>query len=138
MIIIIPLYYSVSMATSSEEVVSSFPKMTIHVSSDGAGAVHPDPTPACVNVTMDSSQQSRTVSIEEELIHHINHSSGKEMVQSYLTYPVQISLFIDKKKLFGVKSSLFSQLALYVVVEWAWHEGPCCHETPIETNAIAR
>ena len=33
----------VSMATSLEEVVSSFPKMTIHVSSDGAGAVHPDP-----------------------------------------------------------------------------------------------
>eukprot|EP00731_Ephydatia_muelleri_P004052 Em0002g228a len=92
----------VSMTTSLEEVVSSFPKMTIHVSSDGAGAVHPDPTPtihvsndgavsndpdptpARVNTTMDSSQQSRTVSIEEELIHHINHSS-------------------DKKKLFGVK-----------------------------------
>ena len=75
----------VSMATSLEEVVSSFPKMTIHVSSDGAGAVHPDPTPAHVNVTMDTVPQSRTVSIEEELIHHINHSSGKEMVQSYLT-----------------------------------------------------
>ena len=75
----------VSMATSLEEVVSSFPKMTIHVSSDGAGAVHPDPTPARVNVSMDPGQQSRTVSIEEELIHHINHSSGKEMVQSYLT-----------------------------------------------------
>ena len=75
----------VSMATSLEEVVSSFPKMTIHVSSDGAGAVHPDPTPARVNTTMDTGQQSRTVSIEEELIHHINHSSGKEMVQSYLT-----------------------------------------------------
>ena len=60
------------------------------------------------------------------------------MVQSYLTYPVQISLFIDKKKLFVVKSSLFSQLALYVVVEWAWHEGPWCHETPVETHAIAR
>ena len=73
----------VSMATSLEEVVSSFPKMTIHVSSDGAGAVHPDPTPARVNTTMDT--QSRTASIEEELIHHINHSSGKEMVQSYLT-----------------------------------------------------
>ena len=70
----------VSMTTSLEEVVSSFPKMTIHVSSDGAGAVHPDPTPAHVNVTMDTGQQSRTVSIEEELIHHINHSSGKEMV----------------------------------------------------------
>ena len=75
----------VSMATSLEEVVSSFPKMTIHVSSDGAGAVHPDPTPARVNTTMDNGQQSRTVSIEEELIHHINHSSGKEMVLSYLT-----------------------------------------------------
>ena len=76
----------VSMATSLDEVVSSFPKMTIHAS-DGAGAVHPDPTPtpAHVNVTMDTVQQSRTVSIEEELIHHINHSSGKEMVQSYLT-----------------------------------------------------
>ncbi|KAL5506815.1 hypothetical protein EMCRGX_G008559 [Ephydatia muelleri] len=74
----------VSMATSLEEVVSSFPKMTIHVSSDGAGAVHPDPTPARVNTTMDTGQQSRTVSIEEELIHHINHSS-------------------DKKKMFGVK-----------------------------------
>ena len=65
----------VSMATSLEEVVSSFPKMPIHVSSDGAGAVYPDP-----NVSMDTGQQSRTVSIEEELIHHINHSSGKEMV----------------------------------------------------------
>ena len=74
----------VSMATSLEEVISSFPKMTIHAS-DGAGVVHPDPTPARVNVTMDTIQQSRTVSIEEELIHHINHSSGKEMVQSYLT-----------------------------------------------------
>eukprot|EP00731_Ephydatia_muelleri_P003979 Em0002g155a len=74
----------VSMATSLDEVVSSFPKMTIHVSSDGAGAVHPDPTPARVNTTMDTVQQSKTVSIEEELIHHINHSS-------------------DKKKLFGVK-----------------------------------
>ena len=74
----------VSMATSLEEVVSSFPKMPIHAS-DGAGAVHPDPTPARVNITMDTGQQSRTVSIEEELIHHINHSSGKEMVQSYLT-----------------------------------------------------
>ena len=75
----------VSMATSLDEVVSSFPKMTIHVSSDGARAVHTDPTPACVNVTMDTGQQSRSVSIEEELIHHINHSSGKEMVHSYHT-----------------------------------------------------
>ena len=69
----------VSMATSLEEVVSSFPKMPIHVSSDGAGAVYPDP-----NVSMDTGEQSRTVSIEEELIRHINYSSGKDMVQSYL------------------------------------------------------
>ncbi|KAL5499456.1 hypothetical protein EMCRGX_G010879 [Ephydatia muelleri] len=68
----------VSMATSLDKVVGSFPKMAIHVSSDGAGALHPDPTLAAVSVTMDTSHQSRTVSIEEELIHHINHSSGKE------------------------------------------------------------
>ena len=65
----------VSMATSLDKVVGSFPKMAIHVSSEGAGALHPDPTPAGVH-------QSRTVSIEKELIHHINHSSGKEMVHS--------------------------------------------------------
>eukprot|EP00731_Ephydatia_muelleri_P012659 Em0006g1553a len=68
----------VSMAASLDKVVGSFPKMTIHVSSDGAGALHPDPTPAGVHVTMDTSHQSRIVSIEEELIHHINHSSGKQ------------------------------------------------------------
>ena len=76
---------NVSMATSLDKLVGSFPRITINVSSDGAGAVHPDPTPARVNVTMDTSQQNKTASIEEELIHHINHSSGKEMVQSYLT-----------------------------------------------------
>ncbi|KAL5499418.1 hypothetical protein EMCRGX_G010828 [Ephydatia muelleri] len=68
----------VSMATSLDKVVGSFPKMAIHVSSDGAGALHPDPTPTAVSVTTDTSHQSRTVSIEKELIHHINHSSGKE------------------------------------------------------------
>ena len=72
----------VSMATSLDKVVGSFPKMAIHVSSDGAGALHPDPTPTAVSVTTDASHQSRTVSIEKELIHHINHSSGKEMVHS--------------------------------------------------------
>eukprot|EP00731_Ephydatia_muelleri_P012524 Em0006g1418a len=74
----------VSMATSLDKVVGSFPKMAIHVSSDGAGALHPDPTPAGVHVTTDASHQSRAVSIEKELIRHINHSS-------------------DKEKLFGVK-----------------------------------
>ena len=31
----------------------------------------------------------------------------------------------------------FRQLTLYVVVQWAWHEGPWCHETSVETHAIA-
>ena len=90
----------VSMATSLDKVVGSFPKMAIHASSDGAGALHPHPTPAGIHVTMDTSHQSRTVSIEEELIHHINHSSGKRWFTANLT--VQ-SLCVDKEKLFGVK-----------------------------------
>ena len=69
---------SVSMTTPLDMVVSSYPRMTIRVSSDEA--VHSDPTPAGMNVTMDTSQQSRTVSVEEELIHHINHSSGKDSI----------------------------------------------------------
>ena len=73
---------NVSMATSLDKVVSTYPKMTINVSSDGARAVHSDPISAGVNISLDTSQQSRTVSIEEELIHHINHTSGKEIVQS--------------------------------------------------------
>ena len=75
----------VSMATSLDEVVSSFPKMTVHVSSDGASSNYPESTSAHVNTSMDTGQQSRIVSIEEELIHHINHSSGKEMFQCYFT-----------------------------------------------------
>ena len=30
----------------------------------------------------------------------------------------------------------FRQLTLYVVVQWAWHEGPWCHETPVETMLL--
>ena len=38
----------------------------------------PDPIPADVNTTKDTTtQQSRTLAIEDELIHHINHPSGK-------------------------------------------------------------
>ena len=73
---------NVAMATSLDKVVGSFPKMAINVPGDGAGAVHSDPIPAGVNVTKDTSQQSRSVSIENELIDHINHSTGKEMVQN--------------------------------------------------------
>ena len=63
----------VSTVTSLDAVVSTLPKMTINnVPSDG----DPDPMPA--DITKDTTtQQSRTVAIEDELIHHINHSSGK-------------------------------------------------------------
>ena len=67
----------VSMVTSLDAVVSTLPKMTINnVPSDGTSVGHPDPMPA--DITKDTTtQQSRTVAIEDELIHHINHSSGK-------------------------------------------------------------
>ena len=60
--------------TSLDAVVTTLPKMTINNGpSDGAS---PDPMPA--DITKDTTtQQSKTVSIEDELIHHINHSSGK-------------------------------------------------------------
>ena len=67
----------VSMITSLDAVVSTLPKMTINnVPSDGASVGHPDPMPT--DITKDTTtQQSKTVAIEDELIHHINHSSGK-------------------------------------------------------------
>ena len=66
----------VPMVASLDAVVSTLPKMTInHVPSDGASVGHPDPMPT--DITMDTTtQQSRTVAVEDELIHHINHSSG--------------------------------------------------------------
>ena len=67
----------VSTVTSLDAVVSTLPKMIINnVPSDGASVGHPDPMPA--DITNDTTTlQSRTVAIENELIHHINHSSGK-------------------------------------------------------------
>ena len=67
----------VSMVTSLDAVVSTLPKMIINnVHSDGASVGHPDPMPA--DITKDTTtQQSRTVAIENELIRHINHSSGR-------------------------------------------------------------
>eukprot|EP00731_Ephydatia_muelleri_P021695 Em0014g286a len=64
---------NVSMATSLEEVVSSLPKV-INMSSDGAGACHSDSVP----ITMDTTQQSRTSTIEE-LIDYINHPTDMEI-----------------------------------------------------------
>ena len=91
----------VSMAPSLADVVSTLPKMAISVPSDGAGVSHSDPIPADVNTTMDTNQQSRTADIEDELIHHINHSSGKRWLLFDLIYLP--SPCVDKKKLFGVK-----------------------------------
>ena len=91
----------VSMAPSLADVVSTLPKMAISVPSDGAGVSHSGPIPADVNITKDTTQQSRTVAIEDELIHHINHSSGKRWLIFDLVYLP--SPAVDKKKLFGVK-----------------------------------
>ena len=71
----------VSMAPSLVDVVSTLPKMAIdpsNVPSDGAVG----PTPAGMNITKDTTQpeQSRTADIEDELVHHINQSSGKSAV----------------------------------------------------------
>ena len=83
----------VSMATSLADVVSTLPKMTIdpsNVTSDGAVG----PIPAGVNITKDTTQseQSRTADIEDELVHHINQSSGKSSRPCYLLVFTLISL----------------------------------------------
>ena len=76
----------VSMAPSLADVVSTLPKMTIdpsNVPTDGAVG----PTPAVVYITKDTIQpeQSRTAAdIEDELVHHINQSSGKSRRPCYL------------------------------------------------------
>ena len=88
----------VSMATSLDEVVRSFPKMTIHVSSDAAGSNHSESTPADVSVT-------KYTAVKEELIQHINHSSGKRGLRADLVHLYTLSA--DKKKMFGVQSINF-------------------------------
>ena len=99
------IHDGVSIVTSLDAVVSTLPKMTINnvPPSDGASVGPPDPIPADVNTTKDTTtQQSRTVAIEDELIHHINHSSGKGWLRSDLVLPVP-SPYVEKKRLFGVK-----------------------------------
>ena len=59
-----------SIAPSLANVVSTLPKMTINVPSDGADVCHSDPTPAGVNTT-------RTSALQEELIQLITHSSAE-------------------------------------------------------------
>ena len=99
------IHDGVSMVTSLGALVSTLPKMTINnvPPNDGASVGPPDPIPADVNTTKDTTtQQSRTVAIEDELIHHINHSSGKGWLRSDLVLPVP-SPYVEKKRLFGVK-----------------------------------
>ena len=81
----LPIKGGVSMAPSLADVVSTLPKMAIdpyNVPSDGAVG----PTPVGVNITKDTTQpeQSRTVDIEDELVHHINQSSGMSSRPCYL------------------------------------------------------
>ena len=81
------IHDGVSMVTSLDAVVSTLPKMAINnvPPSDGASVGPPDPIPVDVNTTKDTTtQQSRTVAVEDELIHHINHSSGKGWLRSDL------------------------------------------------------
>ena len=93
----------VPMATSLDAVVSTFPKMTINnVPSDRASVGHPDPMLA--NITKDTTtQQSRTVAIENELIHHINHSSGKGCLSQLTMFTSVPSPYVERRRLFGVK-----------------------------------
>ena len=58
----------VSMAPSLADVVSTLPKMAIDLS----------------DVPGDRAEQSRTADIEDELVHHINQSSGKNSRACYL------------------------------------------------------
>ena len=71
----------VSMVSSLDEVVSCLPKTSINVPSDRVGAV----------VTMDTAM--------EELIQHINHSSGKRGLRADLVH--LYTLPADKDELFG-------------------------------------
>ena len=65
----------VSMAPSLADVVSTLPKITISVPTNGASISLSDPIPADHDLsTKDTNQHNRTV--EKELIHHINNSLG--------------------------------------------------------------
>ena len=69
-------------AISMDEVVRMLPKMPTNAPSDGAGA---NPTPAHFHDTMDTTKQSRAAAIEE-MIHHINHPSGRKGLRTDLVH----------------------------------------------------
>ena len=72
---------SVSMATSLDDVVSTLPKQCDYIlvrAPDSAGAGHRIPPIHADNTNNETVQQTSTVAIEDELIHHINQYSGKD------------------------------------------------------------
>ena len=87
----------ISMEAYLREVVTTLPKMAVK-----AGVVHSYPTPAGVNVTM-RAEQSRPVDIEEVIIHHINHPTGKRGLSTYLHVASMYNLPADKEKQFRAK-----------------------------------
>ena len=66
----------VSIASSLDAVVSTLPKMTADALNGGSVVGHPDHVSDEVKISESTSQQSKAFTIEDELIHHINHSSG--------------------------------------------------------------
>eukprot|EP00731_Ephydatia_muelleri_P004191 Em0002g367a len=122
----------VSMATSLEEVVSSFPKMTIHVSSDGAGAVHPDPTPARVNTTMDYRPT------EQDCIHRGGADSSHQPLLSggQLQYHDILPLFVQKPAVAIFVLNLSEELSHQPTIEYYGADGkPIGAQNPSKRKA---
>ena len=65
-----------SITSSLDAVVRTLPKMTAGEFNGDVVVDHPDPIPNDVKISEQTSQQSKALTIEDELIHHINHSSG--------------------------------------------------------------
>ena len=93
----------VPMVTSLDAVVSTLPKITINnVPMDGASVGQPDPLPA--DITMDTTtQQSRTVAIEDELIHTCTSTILQVRDGCKLRKILYPSTSVERRRLFGVK-----------------------------------
>ena len=76
----------VTIATSLDDVISTLPKIAAHVilrvRSGVADGRHATP----IDTTQPSSTVSSTVTFEDELIHHINQSSGKGWLKTVYIY----------------------------------------------------
>ena len=93
----------VAMVTSLDAVVSTLPKITINnVPMDGASVGHPDPMPA--DITKDTTtQQSRTIAIEDELIHTCTSTILQVRDGCKLRKILYPSPSVERRRLFGVK-----------------------------------